>query len=75
MNQRYCHPRLRYHIDKLKCKDCQKHKLAGPGHGLLPKREVLGWELQFLVPISGIPIGDKIPIPFTIPKIPVGFFF
>jgi hypothetical protein len=22
---------LRYHIDKLKCKDCQKHKLAGRG--------------------------------------------
>jgi hypothetical protein len=31
---------LRYHIDKLKWKDCQKHKLAGCGYGLLPKQEV-----------------------------------
>jgi hypothetical protein len=31
---------LRYHIDKLKCKDCQKQKLAGCGYGLLPKEEV-----------------------------------
>ncbi len=28
------------HIEKLKCKDCQKHKLSGPGYGLLPKQEV-----------------------------------
>jgi hypothetical protein len=35
----------------------------------------LGWEFQFLVPISGTPIIGGIPIPFTIPKIPVGFFF
>ncbi len=40
LNQRYYHPRLCYHIDKLKCKDCQKHKLAGRGYGLLPKQEV-----------------------------------
>ena len=40
MNQRYYHPRLRYHIEKLKCKDCQKHKLEGHGYDLLPKREV-----------------------------------
>ena len=40
MNQRYHHPKLRYHIDKLKCKDCQKHKLAGRGYDLLPKQEV-----------------------------------
>jgi hypothetical protein len=37
LNQRYYHPRLRYHIDKLKCKDCQKYKLAGHSYGLLPK--------------------------------------
>jgi hypothetical protein len=37
LNQYYYHPRLRYHIDKLKCKDCQKHRLAGRGYGLLPK--------------------------------------
>jgi hypothetical protein len=40
LNQRYYHPRLHYYIDKSKCKDCQKHKLAGGGHGLLPEREV-----------------------------------
>jgi hypothetical protein len=35
----------------------------------------LGWEFQFSVPISGTPIVSGIPIPFSIPKIPVGFFF
>ncbi len=40
LNQRNYYPRLRYHIDKLKCKDCQKHKLEGHGYGLLPKQEV-----------------------------------
>jgi hypothetical protein len=35
----------------------------------------LGWEFRFLVPISGTPIVSGIPIPFSIPKIPVGFFF
>ncbi len=35
----------------------------------------LGWEFGFPVPISGNPIGSGIPIPFLIPKIPVGFFF
>ncbi len=45
---------------------------------LLPEeaaRYSLGWEFQFLVPISGTPILSGIPIPFLIPKIPVGFFF
>jgi hypothetical protein len=36
---------------------------------------MLGWEFQFLVPISGTPIRSRIPIPFLIPKIPVGSFF
>jgi hypothetical protein len=40
LNQRYYHPRLHCHIEKLKCKDCQKHKLEGCGYGLLPKWEV-----------------------------------
>jgi hypothetical protein len=40
LNQRYHHPKLRYHIDKMKCKDCQKYKIAGRGYGLLPKQEV-----------------------------------
>ncbi len=35
----------------------------------------LGWEFRFSVPISGTPIGSGIPIPFLIPKIPVGKFF
>jgi hypothetical protein len=41
LNQCYYHPKLRCHIDKLKCNDCQKHKLAGCGYGLQPKQEVL----------------------------------
>jgi hypothetical protein len=40
LNQRYHHPKLRYHIDKLKCKRLPKYKLAGRGYGLLPKQEV-----------------------------------
>ncbi len=46
LNQCYYHPKLCHHIDKLKCKDCQKYKLAGRGYGLLPKREVwiASWE-------------------------------
>jgi hypothetical protein len=35
----------------------------------------LGWEFQFLVPISGTPIGSRILLPFLIPKILVGKFF
>jgi hypothetical protein len=38
--QHYYHPKLWYHIDKLKFKDCQKYKLAGHGYGILPKQEV-----------------------------------
>jgi hypothetical protein len=37
LNQCYYHPKKRYQVDKLKCKYCQKHKLAGRGYGLLPK--------------------------------------
>jgi hypothetical protein len=40
LNQCYYHTRLGYHIEKSKCKDCQKYKLAGHGYGLLPKQEV-----------------------------------
>jgi hypothetical protein len=36
-NQNYYHPKLHYHIDKLKSKDFQKHKLLGRGYGLLPE--------------------------------------
>jgi hypothetical protein len=36
---------------------------------------LLGWKFQFSVPISGTPIGSGIPILFSIPKLPVGFFF
>jgi hypothetical protein len=34
----------------------------------------LGWEFQFLVPISGTPIRSEIPILFQIPGILVDFF-
>jgi hypothetical protein len=44
----------------------------GAGPNIVPE---LGWEFQFLVPISGTPIGSRIPIPFLIPKIPVRIFF
>jgi hypothetical protein len=37
LNQRYYHSKLCHHTYKLKRKDCQKHKLAGRGYGLLPK--------------------------------------
>jgi hypothetical protein len=40
LNQRYHQPKLRYHNDKLKCKDCQKYQFADHGYGLLPKQEV-----------------------------------
>jgi hypothetical protein len=40
LNQCYHHSKLNCHIDRLKCKDCQKYKLAGHGYGLLPKQEV-----------------------------------
>jgi hypothetical protein len=49
-NQRYYHPRLHYHIDKLKCKDCQKHKLAGCAYGLLTEQEV------WIVPLEEVAI-------------------
>ncbi len=34
----------------------------------------LGWEFQYLIPISGTPIGSRIPILFQILDIPVGIF-
>jgi hypothetical protein len=54
------------------------HNLMGSALHCYKKKllcNLLGWEFQFLVPISGTPIGGGIPIPFKIPKIPVGFFF
>ena len=46
INQRYHHPKLRYHIDRFKCEHCQRHKLSGRGYGLLPEREmrIAPWE-------------------------------
>jgi hypothetical protein len=46
LNQCYHHPKLCYHIDRLKYKDFQKYKLAGCGYGLLPTQEVMiaPWE-------------------------------
>ncbi len=40
LNWCYHHPKLCYHIDRPKCKDSQKYKLAGHDYGLLPKWEV-----------------------------------
>jgi hypothetical protein len=40
LNQPYHHPKPCYHIDRLKCKDCQRYKLADRIYGHLPKREV-----------------------------------
>ncbi len=40
LNQCYHHPKLCYHIDRVKRKDSQKYKLAGCDYGLLPKQEV-----------------------------------
>jgi hypothetical protein len=40
LNQHYFHPKLCYHIVKLKSKDCQKHKLESRVYGLLTKQEV-----------------------------------
>jgi hypothetical protein len=37
LHQSYYHPKLHYRINELKCKDCQKHKLAGRGYGVLPE--------------------------------------
>ncbi len=37
--------------------------------------DALGWEFQFLLPISGTPIRSQILIPFLIPEIPVVFFW
>jgi hypothetical protein len=40
LSQHYHHPKVHYHIDKLKCKDCQTYKFVGRGYGLLPEQEV-----------------------------------
>ena len=40
LQARYHSRRLRSAIDQLHCQDCQRHKLAGKGYGLLPEREV-----------------------------------
>jgi hypothetical protein len=46
LEQRYYHSKLRYTIDRYKCKHCQRHKLPGKGYGLLPEREmrIAPWE-------------------------------
>jgi len=40
MQTRYYHPELRRYIDKHVCDTCQRHKLEGPGYGLLPQRDL-----------------------------------
>ena len=46
LQQCYYHSKLRYTIDKFRCKHCQRHKLSGKGYGLLPEREmqIAPWE-------------------------------
>jgi len=46
LKQCYHHSTLLHHIQKFKCKDCQKYKLPGHGYGMLPEREVhvAAWE-------------------------------
>ena len=40
LQQRYHHLKLRCFMDKYLCKLCQRHKLDGPGYGLLPEQDV-----------------------------------
>jgi hypothetical protein len=73
------------HDSHLDLQDCMHHPIAFIAemmgnimylHQALRQPDTrLGWEFQFLVPISGTPIVSGVPIPFSIPKIPVGFFF
>ena len=46
LSQRYHHEYLRRTIDKFRCEHCIRHKLQGPGYGLLPERDVrlVPWE-------------------------------
>ena len=46
LRQRYYNRKLRYWVDRFKCKACQEHKLPGRGYGLLPQRElrIVPWE-------------------------------
>jgi hypothetical protein len=39
LSQCHHHPKLCYHVDRLKCKDCQKHKFVGRGYGLVPEEK------------------------------------
>ena len=40
IQQRYHHPLIWKHCDELRCDVCQRHKLNGPGYGLLPEWDV-----------------------------------
>ena len=37
---RYYHMELRRHVDRYNCDACRRHKLDGPGWGLLPERDM-----------------------------------
>jgi hypothetical protein len=41
LKQCYCHPKLRYMVDRLKCEYCQKHRLSGISYRSLP--ELVVW--------------------------------
>jgi hypothetical protein len=64
LQARYHSRRLRSEIDRLVCQDCQRHKLAGKGYGLLPEREVriAPWE-EVVIDLIGpwkVKVGNKL---------------
>ena len=64
LQTRYHSSKLRSEIEKLVCEECQKHKLAGKGYGLLPEREVrvAPWE-EVAIDLIGpwkVKVGSKV---------------
>ena len=68
LQARYHHPHLRMHIERFACDICQRVKPSGPGHGLLPDRDIAGapWE-EVAVDLIG-------PWPASTPHGTVEFF-
>jgi hypothetical protein len=64
LQARYHHPKMRSCIDQLVREDCQGHKLAGRGYGLLPEQEVCvtPWE-EVAIDLIGpwkLKVGNKL---------------
>ena len=59
MSQRFYNSHLRHTIDTFKWDYCQKHKLPGKGHGLLPDRGVVSqpWD-EIAVDLIHMPLGS-----------------